>query len=230
MAIEKRRVVTGSVTQNNTSTLVIFNSAAAITYTLLAATGTGRHETLINIGAGKVTITPYDEDTILGESYLYLQQGGLVDIYDVGSEAWWKDDGSSEAESFYTISDPGVSAATATAIIDGYAGVVITTTTTGNAQTLASPTVTYKTQHFTVTNNDTSTNSVTVNDIIIDVGDSQTFLWDGTAWSDIDVNINPDKEINLTLTYDLSSSATYAKAIYATQTLTGQAADDAGGT
>ena len=188
MAIEKRRFVTESVTQNNTGTLVIFNSDSAITYTLLAASGTGRQEILINLGAGKVTIAPYDEDTILGESYLYLQQGGLVSIYDVGNEMWWKQDGSNEDKSFYTITDPGASAATTAAIIDGYGGVVITTTTTGNNQTLASPTVTYITQSFKVINNDTSTNSITVNGVVIAVGDSQTFLWDGTAWSDVDIS------------------------------------------
>lgn len=82
---------------------------------------------------------------------------------------------------FATITDPAVNAAVSTAIVDVNQGVIITLTTSGNAQTIQTPTsATEKT--FIVANNDTSTNSITVNGIVLAVGESQKFFWDGSAW------------------------------------------------
>ena len=84
--------------------------------------------------------------------------------------------------SFTTATDPAISAATTQAIVNAYDGVIITTTTTGNAQTIASPTVTTAGKTFKIVNNDTSTNSITVNSVIVAAGKSAIFIWDGTAW------------------------------------------------
>lgn len=83
---------------------------------------------------------------------------------------------------YYAITNPAVNAAVTTVIIDGYSGVVITTTTTGKAQTLQPPTDTVTGKTFTVVNNDTSTKSIAVNGITLAAGDAQMFFWDSTAW------------------------------------------------
>jgi len=83
----------------------------------------------------------------------------------------------------FTITDPAVNAAVASAVIDEYTGVLITLTTTGNAQTLQSPSDVAVIVQFVVVNNDTSTDSVTVNGITLAAGDSQMFCWDGSAWA-----------------------------------------------
>jgi hypothetical protein len=82
----------------------------------------------------------------------------------------------------YEVTDPGVSAATSTAIIDAYNGVLVTLTAAGNAQTLGSPTNTTAGQLFYFINNDTSTDSITVNGSTVLPGSAYPFLWDGTAW------------------------------------------------
>lgn len=88
--------------------------------------------------------------------------------------------------SMTTSTDPTANAATTSTIIGAFAGVVITTTTTGNSQTLASPTDTTAGKVFTVVNNDTSTNTVPVvaNSVTytIAVGTGQSFVWDGSKW------------------------------------------------
>ena len=93
-----------------------------------------------------------------------------------------------------TATDPATNAATTAAIVNSFAGVIITTTTTGNSQTLASPTATTAAgQIFTVVNNDTSTDNVPVvaNSVTFTVspGESQSFIWDGTAWGPTDLGI-----------------------------------------
>lgn len=85
--------------------------------------------------------------------------------------------------SFTTSTDPAIDAAVSTAIIDGYVGVVITLSTTGNAQTLEDPTVTTAGKTFTVSNASTSTDSITVNTVDISAGESQIYIWDGDSWS-----------------------------------------------
>lgn len=91
--------------------------------------------------------------------------------------------GTSVPENYTTITDPATNAAVSTAILDAYGGVIITTTTTGNAQTIQSPTITTVGKTFIVANNDSSTHSITVNSVTLAAGDSQWFVWDGTAWS-----------------------------------------------
>ena len=90
---------------------------------------------------------------------------------------------------FTTSTNPGASAATTTAIVNAYSGVIITLSAGGNAQTIASPTVTTAGKSFTVVNNDTSSNTIAVNGITIPVGKAQTWIWDGSAWIEIDLGI-----------------------------------------
>jgi hypothetical protein len=91
-------------------------------------------------------------------------------------------------ENFTTATNPVSSAAVTTAIVDAYNGTVITLTTTGNAQTMSLPTGA-AVRKFTVINNDTSTNTIAVNGITIGVGKSQSFIYDGTAWTPYSLGI-----------------------------------------
>jgi hypothetical protein len=90
-------------------------------------------------------------------------------------------DGSGEVD-VYSITDPAIDAAVTAAIVDVYGGVIITTTAAGNAQTIADPTNVLATKEFIVVNNDTSTDSITVNSVVIDPGEAQKYFWDLTAW------------------------------------------------
>ncbi|MFA5340419.1 MAG: hypothetical protein WC332_01455 [Clostridia bacterium] len=95
--------------------------------------------------------------------------------------------------SMYTVADPATNAATTATIIGAYAGALITTTTTGNSQTLASPTDTTAGKVFTVVNNDTSTNTIPVvaNSVTytIAIGSGQSFIWDATKWMPTSIGI-----------------------------------------
>ena len=82
-----------------------------------------------------------------------------------------------------TSTDPATNAAVTTAIVDAYSGVVITLTAAGNAQTIEAPTITTATKKFWVINNDTSSDNIEVNGIVLEPGQSQAFLWDGDAWN-----------------------------------------------
>ena len=88
--------------------------------------------------------------------------------------------------SMTTATDPLANAATSATIIGTFAGVIITTTTTGNSQTLGTPSDTTAGKVFTVVNNDTSTNTVPVvaNSIsyTIAIGSGMSFIWDGSKW------------------------------------------------
>jgi len=94
--------------------------------------------------------------------------------------------GWNQIESMYAVTDPATNAAVGTAIVNVYNGVLITTTTTGNSQTLQSPSATAVIKYFTVVNNDTSSNTVPVvaNSVTytIAVGSSLIFMWDGSKW------------------------------------------------
>jgi hypothetical protein len=70
MAAEKIRTVTATATMTNTEDTIIFDSAAAIEFQLLPAKGDGRKFTLKNVGAGAVTLLPYDEDYIFDKANL----------------------------------------------------------------------------------------------------------------------------------------------------------------
>ena len=83
---------------------------------------------------------------------------------------------------YTTSTDPALNAAVTTAIVDANAGVIITTTGASNAQTLENPTTTTAWKSFTVVNNDTSTNAITVNGTSLAIASSRAYIWDGSAW------------------------------------------------
>ena len=100
--------------------------------------------------------------------------------------------GTSEAP-MTTATNPSTNTACTTAIVDNYSGVVITTTTTGNSQTMQNPTDIRAGKIFTVVNNDSSTNSIPIiaNSVTFTItpGEAQSFIWDGSAWGPIDIGI-----------------------------------------
>jgi len=77
-------------------------------------------------------------------------------------------------------------AAVTTAIVDVYGGVIITTTTTGNDQTIQSPTSLTAGNKFLVANSSTSTDSIDINGLTLEPSESQEFLWDGAAWIQVE--------------------------------------------
>ena len=83
---------------------------------------------------------------------------------------------------FTTATDPALDAAVTTGIIDLNSGTVITLTGVGNSQTLSAPTDTTAGRKFFVLNNDTSSNSLTVNGKGLGAGRFLEFRWDGTGW------------------------------------------------
>lgn len=80
--------------------------------------------------------------------------------------------------------DPAINEAVSTDVVDNFSAVIITTTTTGNAQVLQDPTDTTQIKRFTVINDDTSTNTISVNGVDLDPGQARYSIWDGTAWAD----------------------------------------------
>lgn len=68
-----------------------------------------------------------------------------------------------------------------TATVDGFTGIVITTTAVVSV-ILASPTNTTQGRFFTVLHNDTSTGTLSVNNQSVGEGKGIPFMWDGTAW------------------------------------------------
>lgn len=85
--------------------------------------------------------------------------------------------------SMTTATNPATNAAVSTDNIDSYAGVIITLTGAGNAQTLQDPTDTTAGKKFTVINHSTSgANTIEVNGITMSASESQSFIWDGAAW------------------------------------------------
>lgn len=82
-----------------------------------------------------------------------------------------------------SVTDPATNAATSITILDTFSGVIITTTTTGNAQTLQTPTVATDIKRFSVINNDTSTDDVTVNGTVMSPWDVKYFVWDWSSWT-----------------------------------------------
>jgi len=100
--------------------------------------------------------------------------------------------GTSEAP-MTTATNPSTNTACTTAIVDNYSGVVITTTTTGNSQTMQNPTDIRAGKIFTVVNNDSSTHSIPIvaNSVTftITAGEAQSFIWDGAQWGPTDMGI-----------------------------------------
>jgi hypothetical protein len=133
------------------------------------------------IGLSSDTKPTADNGAVLGDEF-FESNTRLWYIFD-GVSTWSQKVSSTFGpDVLQTVTDPSVSAATTTAIIDGYSGVLITLTTTGNAQTLQTPTVTTAGKRFTVINNDTSTNTISVNGLTLVVGGAATWEWDGSAW------------------------------------------------
>ena len=91
-------------------------------------------------------------------------------------------DSYTDVSTYHNGTDPATDAATNVASIDDGAGVVITLTTTGNSQTLASPTDTTRGKKYTVANASSSTDYVPANGINVLPGEAVQFLWDGAAW------------------------------------------------
>jgi len=89
-----------------------------------------------------------------------------------------------------TVTDPALNAAVTTAIVDGFSGNIVTLTTTGNAQTIQDPTDTTAGKRFTVVNNDTSSDTLTVNSNVLDPGEAISFIWDGSAWVHVKISEN----------------------------------------
>ena len=70
-----------------------------------------------------------------------------------------------------------------TAMLDAYSGVIITTTTYWVDQTIWTPTNTSAIKRFTVINKTTSTHAIKVNGNYISPWASKYFVWDWTAWT-----------------------------------------------
>lgn len=81
---------------------------------------------------------------------------------------------------YTSITDPALNAAVTMAIVDAYAGTVVTLTGAGNAQTISAPSASRV--DFTVINNDTSTDNLAVDGIDIEPGRAQKYVYDGSAW------------------------------------------------
>lgn len=91
----------------------------------------------------------------------------------------------------FPITDPAINAAVTTAIVDGYNGVLVTTTAPANAQTIQAPT-NASPKVFFVSNNDTSTDVIVVNGYTIGIGSGAQFSYDGTAWLKIESPLHND--------------------------------------
>lgn len=98
---------------------------------------------------------------------------------------WRRDTTETDVRQLKTIdiADPATNAAVSTTILDTYSGVIITTTGASNAQTLQTPTVTTKKQRFTVINDDTSTNAITINWSSLAAWFTRAYIWDWDAWT-----------------------------------------------
>ena len=83
-----------------------------------------------------------------------------------------------------TVTDPAANEATSTAIIDTSEGVEIVLTAAGNDQTLQTPTITTIGKEFRVLNSTSSTinTNINVNGYVLEPGEFNTFIWDGSAW------------------------------------------------
>ena len=91
-------------------------------------------------------------------------------------------------QTYTSKTDPALNAIVA-ADIDTYLGCVITTTTTGNDQTLPSPSGSITPPTFTVINDDASTHSIDIigsSTVTLTAGQQATFAWDGSAWATMD--------------------------------------------
>ncbi len=189
MAAQSIRFVTATATLNGCEDVIIFNSTSDITFSLGPAYGDGRTFTLKNVNTGIVTLSPASGETLEGLSSAKLDKSDSIELCDYAAETWMFGYKSKDETPFYSVTDPATNAAVSAAITDIYGGVLITTTGAGNAQTIANPSVTTEIKKFTVINNDTSTNTIAVNGITLPAGKAQSWMWDGSAWIEIDLGI-----------------------------------------
>lgn len=80
-----------------------------------------------------------------------------------------------------SLTDPAASGITQD-IVDKYSGVIITSTVSGDALTIASPSVTTSGRSFTVLSSSSSTDVILVDGNPIQPGESVAFTWSGSAW------------------------------------------------
>jgi len=98
------------------------------------------------------------------------------------------------------VTDPPTNTIATTAKVDTYSGVIVTLTTSGNSQTMSSPTETTPGRRFTVVNHSTSTDTIEVAGIVIEPLFAQCFMWDGAVWIPVtsvdaeDITYNPAAE------------------------------------
>lgn len=82
----------------------------------------------------------------------------------------------------FAITDPTASEATSTDVVNTKAGALVTLTGPAPSQVLADPSNPDPGRWFTFLNNDTSTDSITVDGITVEPGEGINFVWDGTEW------------------------------------------------
>ena len=132
--------------------------------------------------------------TLTGMTYVHLQ--GTMALQDASAVAITGGtiSGVTFTENFTTADDPALNVATSTVNVDAYNGVLITLTVAGNDQTLQDPTDVATIKYYTVVNNDTSTDPINIisgsGTHILTVGQAETFVWDGSAWGQVDIGID----------------------------------------
>jgi len=137
-----------------------------------------------------------DEKTVINENDILL----IEDSEDVNNKKKVLIKNVISTVTYETVTDPAVNAAVTTSIIDDNSGVIITLTASGNSQTLSTPTLP-TVREFTVSNNDTSSDNILINNILLSPGEAQKFLFDGTVWVLLsaidakDISIIPSRNI-----------------------------------
>lgn len=132
-------------------------------------------------------------DMVVYDGVLYkCIQAGINKRPDLFPDFWTIYD---EQLVMHTVTDPAVNAAVSTAVIDAYAGVTVTLTVAGNAQTIQSPTNLAEAKVFYVVNDRTSTHNLFVTIpygvITIEPGHGQKFFWTASEWV---LGASPDAE------------------------------------
>jgi len=176
---------------NSTENGIYFVSVVGTVSTPFVLTRATDFDTSTEVTAGVFTFI--EEGTVNADTGWMLTTNNPIELDTTGLEFQiFAKAGTSEAP-MTTATDPSTNTACTTAIVDTYSGIVITTTTTGNSQTMQSPTDTRAGKVFTVVNNDTSTNNVPIvaNSVTFTItpGEAQSFIWDGSAWGPIDIGI-----------------------------------------
>ena len=89
------------------------------------------------------------------------------------------------------IINPEINSIGTTKLIDSYDGILVTLTKSGNSQILQPPSILKSgNKTYTVINNNLSgLNTIIVNGITLNAGNSQTWIWNRDIWSEIDLGI-----------------------------------------